>query len=249
MNEPPEGAIMKKPPRDIRKNRLLDMNLVVYSYMFYANVISIGAFYNYFMYMASRGDTRAIASPVPLDDDGGVTFPVGYRASQLIFAWNWGLDTGNLGADEIAASNVGSSLFYITIVIGQMAHLLSIRRKVPYFYDAIMNTKTGGAYNAVSTGEGTEPTIAHRNVLLRMWDELRTSEIRWPIVAAWIGSILTINFFNYVPVFQQYCGTGVVPGKFWGFAIGWSVLWFVVAEIRKWIVVLFPNSFIGRHAW
>lgn len=250
MNEPPEGAIMKKPPRDIRKNRLLDLNLVCYSYFFYANAISIGAFYNYFMYMASRGDTRAVPSPVPLDDDGGVTFPVGYRSSQLIFAWNWGLNSGNLGSDEIAAANVASSLFYITIVLGQMAHLLSIRRKTPYFYDAIMNT---GQYSAVASGEGSESAAvrsgSHRNVLLRMWDELRASEIRWPIVAAWCGSILTINFFNYISIFQQYCGTGVVPGKFWGFAIGWSVLWFFVAELRKWIVILYPNSFIGRHAW
>jgi len=258
MNEPAEGAIMKQPPRDIKKNRLLDANLVVYSYLFYANCISIGAFYNYFMYMASRGDTRAVPSPVPADDDGQRMFPAGYRSSQLIFAWNWELDSGNLGADEMAASAVGSSLFYITIACGQIAHLLSLRRKTPYFWDAIMNTKPANSqYNQVARVENGETAVvantefvpSDKHVLLRMWDELITSEIRWPIVAAVLGSILTQNFFNYVSVFQKYCGTGAVPGRFWGYAIGWSLLWFVVAEIRKWIVFLYPNSYIGRHAW
>jgi hypothetical protein len=91
--------------------------------------------------------------------------------------------------------------------------------------------------------------VDNRNVLMRIYDELRCSAVQWPVLAAWCGTILTANFFNYIPVFQQYCGTGVVPGKYWGMAVGWAVLWFAVAEIRKWIVVLYPESFIGRHAW
>lgn len=244
MNEPAEGVIMRKPPRDVKKSRLFDLNLVCYAYFFYANLLSVGAFYNYFHYMASRGDTRAVPSPVPADDDGTRVFPAGYRLSQLIFAWNWGLNQNNLGADEVAAANVGSSLFYVTIVVGQMGHLLSIRRKTPYFYDAIMQTE-----ESKLTLHSSAKGVDDRNVLMRMYDELRCSAVQWPVLAAWCGTILTANFFNYIPVFQQYCGTGVVPGKYWGMAVGWAVLWFTVAEIRKWIVVLYPESFIGRHAW
>jgi len=254
MNEPAEGAIMKKPPRDLKKHRLLDMKLVAYSYLFYANITSIGCFYTYFIYMADRGNTRAVPNPVPADDDGQRVFPAGYRVDQLMHAWNWGLDTGNLGKDEVAAANVGSTIFYVVILTAQMGHLLSIRRKTPYFYDAIMNTKASEKqYNALTTTGENEAAraseVSDKNVLFRIWDELRNSEIRWPIVAAWVGAILTAMFWEYVPVFQKYCGTAPVPGKYWGIAIGWSLLWFVVAEIRKWLVFLFPDSWIGKTAW
>ena len=78
---------MLQPPRDLKRSRLLDFKIVFYSYLFYANLISIGAFVNFFIYMADRGDTRAVATPIPSDDNGQVTFPVGYRANQLLFAW------------------------------------------------------------------------------------------------------------------------------------------------------------------
>lgn len=265
MNEPPEGAIMLKKPRDVKKKRLFDLPLVCYAYFFYANLSSIGAFYTYFTYMASRGDTGAVPTPIPEDDDGQRMFPAGYKTSQLLFAWNWGLNSDALGSDESAAANVGSSIFYICIVVAQMGHLISIRRKTPYFFDAIMNTDTckkltrevvyGSSNNPTKTLQDDQNNDAaihtpDRNVLLRMWDEISHSEIQFPIIAAWCGSILTVNFFNYVPIFQDYCGTAAVPGRFWGIAIGWSVLWFTVAEIRKWLIFLFPEStFAKAVAW
>jgi len=234
MNEPPETDIMRQPPRDIRKSHLLDYRLVVYAYLFYANLNSVGAFYTYFLYMAERGNTRALPDPIPGDDASynPSDLPAGYRLGQLIGAWNWGAASGPLSDDETQAANVGSSIFFVCIVVTQMGHLLSIRRKTPYFYDAIMNTKN-------------EPD----NVFRRIFNELIQSEVRWPIVCAWIGSIVTVNFFNYVPIFQQYCGTAAVPGRYWGIAVGWSILWFTVAEIRKWIIKLFPQSFLARHDW
>jgi sodium/potassium-transporting ATPase subunit alpha len=234
MMEPPENAIMLKPPRDLKKSRLLDLKLVFYSYLFYANLISIGSFYNYFIYMASRGNTRAVPDPVPSDDNGNLQFPAGYRSGQLLFAWNWGSDSGNLGADETAAAKVGSSVFYITIVCGQMGHLLSIRRKTPYFYDAIM---------------ATQPGSENKNIFVRIWEEISTSEIRFPVLAAWTGAVCTTFILNDIKFFQDDCGTGVVPGRFWGMAIGWSILWFIIAEIRKWLIFLFPESIIAKTAW
>lgn len=246
MSEPPEGAIMSKPPRDTKKTRLLDWKLICYSYLFIANVASLGAFINYFLYMANRGNTRAVPTPVPADDDGQRVFPAGYRANQLIYAWNWGLDSGNLGDDETSAAAVGSSVFYVTLVLGQMAHLLSIRQKTPYFFDSIYGA---GKYQRVSGKDENRDSIAYQSLPVRLWDEITNSSIQWPIVYAWIGALCTVQFFNYIPVFQKYCGTGVVPGTNWGIAIGFAVAWFTLAEIRKWIVKVYPESWIGQTAW
>lgn len=42
MNEPPEAAIMQEKPRDVKKQRLVDIRLIGYSYLFLGNIISIG---------------------------------------------------------------------------------------------------------------------------------------------------------------------------------------------------------------
>ena len=42
MNEPPEAAIMQETPRDVKKQRLVDIRLIGYSYLFLGNTISIG---------------------------------------------------------------------------------------------------------------------------------------------------------------------------------------------------------------
>jgi sodium/potassium-transporting ATPase subunit alpha len=232
MNEPAEHEIMQQPPRDFKTSRLIDYKIILYSYLFYGNLITVGSFYTFFLYMAERGDTRAVPNPIPSDDNGNLSFPAGYRIDQLFFAWNWGLNSGDLGDDQQSAISVGSSIFYICIVVAQMGHLLSIRRKTPYFFDSILNTKQ-----------------STKNVFSRIFDEIQHSHIRWPIVAAWILSICTINFFNYISVFQDYCQTAAVPGRYWGIAIGWSLLWFVVAELRKWVILLYPQSFVAKTAW
>lgn len=196
MNEKPEQEIMLKQPRNIKTDRLFDLKLVLYSYLFYGNMISIGAFYNYFMFMAARGNTREITSAtLPVDDDGERNFPIGYRADQLIFAWNWGINTNQLGKDQIDAASVGSSIFYLTIVIGQMGHLLSVRRKTPYFYNFIVKPDSWASF-------------------------LKEIELKPTIAMCWLGSVVTVIFFLYVPIFNKYCGTSPVPGKFWGYAVG-----------------------------
>ena len=244
MNEPPEHAILSRPPRDITKTHLLDWKLLLYSYMFYANMASIGSFYNFFVAMANHGDTRAVPNPIPADDDGSLSFPAGYRIGQLMGAWYWGADSNNLGSDETDALNIASTVFYVTIVITQMGHLLSIRRKTPYFYDAILNTLAHTQLPCYATASSSTA-----NVFVRLWNELHCSSIRWPIVMAWIGSICTLIFFLYIPVFQDYCGMAPIPGMFWGYAIGWSLLWFIVAEVRKWLIILYPDSIIAKTDW
>jgi sodium/potassium-transporting ATPase subunit alpha len=238
--EPSEKTIMLDQPRDLKMQPLVDIRLILYSYLFYGTLQSVGAFYMYFIYMAERGPTRAVPSPVPADDDGFRTFPAGYRSSQLINAWNWGSASSDspLGIDEANASNVASSVFFVTLVVAQWGHLISIRRKTPYFSDSILRR----AYTTSSTSNQPD----HTSIWMRMWRELLDCPPRPPVVAAIICSGATAVFFTEVPIVQVSCGTGSVAPRYWGMAIGWSLLWFVVAEIRKWIILLFPDSWFVR---
>ena len=229
--EPPETFVMLEPARDLKTKRLLDFKILGYSFFFYGSLMTIGTWYTYFHYMANRGPTGGVPTPIPADDDGSRSFPAGYTASQLVGAWKWGTDTGKLGADETNAANTASSVFFVCLAVGQMGHLLSIRRKTPYFYAAIIEGK----------GQG--------NVFQRIWQELLQSPPRAPIVIALVLSALTVNFFNEIPILQQTCGTGSVPALYWGMAFGWSLVYFIVAEIRKWIIVLYPNSWIAKTDW
>ena len=147
MNEPPEGDVLLIPPRDVKKSHLVNFSLIAYAYLFYANMICVGAFYNYFDYMRTRGSVSSIPDPIPSDDDpfrtpsaGGVrTFPAGYTSSQLLFAWTWNAHPDSpLGKDQLSAVNAASSVYFVTVVIAQMGHLLSIRTKTPYFAEEIM---------------------------------------------------------------------------------------------------------------
>jgi sodium/potassium-transporting ATPase subunit alpha len=82
-----------------------------------------------------------------------------------------------------------------------------------------------------------------------MWKELLDSKPRVPIILAWMGALLILMIFTEIPAVQAACYTGSVPGKYWGIAIGWSILIVFLNEIRKWIVLLYPDSLIGKTAW
>ena len=365
MNEPPEEDILRTPPRDIHRRHLVDWKLIVYAYLFYANMICIGAFYNYFDYMATRGSRSSLSTPIPADDEpfatpsdtGARSFPAGYSPNQILFAWNWGANPNSaLGRDERAAMNVGSSVFFVAIVLGQMGHLLSIRCKRPYFadfichhlarfcrcdkrsrdtgweltqvtpqppssgggdtadvnfegrglaclsgisanrqclepvvqdcanrssLDSVETATTGsiGPFMKVNTGFASDSTVNEKEGAAETrasakkkgvtfkskstteascsddagqtysWGSGVLNNIRWSILLAWMGSIATAVLVTEVPFFQQYCGTGSVPAKYWLLAAGWSVAWFTVAEVRKWVILLFPNSIVGKAAW
>ena len=46
MNEPSEAAIMQEKPRNFKKQRLVDIRLIGYSYLIIGNIISIGMRYD-----------------------------------------------------------------------------------------------------------------------------------------------------------------------------------------------------------
>lgn len=83
MNEPPETSLMKEKPRNIHTDHIVNWKLICYSYLWYGSLQSVGSFINYFIYMAERGNTRSVSTPVPVDYFGTNEAPFGFRAVQL----------------------------------------------------------------------------------------------------------------------------------------------------------------------
>lgn len=86
-------------------------------------------------------------------------------------------DTGALGADEASALATSSSIFFLVLVVSQLGHVLSIRKRIPYF---------AGLATARSWSEVT--AVIRKGI-----------GIRWPIVGGWVVSIIAINIFNEIP--------------------------------------------------
>lgn len=99
INEPAEKGIMLEKPRDLKNTRLVTVGMIIYSYLFYGTIESIGSFINYFLYMSERGPLNVITGPLPSMYNGNATFPIGYKPQQLIEAWTFGTDDGDLSAD------------------------------------------------------------------------------------------------------------------------------------------------------
>lgn len=227
MHEDSESQIMKEKPRDLKKFPLVPPSLICYSYLFYGTLSSLASFTQWFVYMSNRGPTGLVSDPLPADDSAidPSIFPIGYTPSQLVFAWNWQVPSGPLGTDEAAALNTGSSIFFVTLVLCQLGHLLSIRRKdSPYFSDIPGDTWGAWLRNCVSSG------ITHR----------------WNVLLAWAAELLTIVIITEIPVLQQWCGTAHVPGLYWAYAVAWSIAIFVIAEGRKWAIQHRPNGIVAK---
>ena len=100
-----EDGAMGEPPRDFAVSHLVDWQLILYGYLFIGNLEALACFLIWFLYLANRGPTDQIRGPIPAIYDGPpLTFPLGYRADQLLFAWAWGSAEGGLGDDNRRAS-------------------------------------------------------------------------------------------------------------------------------------------------
>jgi sodium/potassium-transporting ATPase subunit alpha len=161
-----------------------------------------------------------------------LTFPLGYRKEQLVFAWNWGVAPNGLGADNLAAGIEASSVYFVCAVVCQWGHLLSVRIKTPYLFAAIMD----------QAGEGG-------SVCARICSELQCCRPKLSVIAAILFSALFALIFTEVPALQSTCGTASVAGEWWGLALCFSFVIFIIAEARKWLIALFPRSWIAKVAW
>ena len=199
MYEPPERDIMLEKPRDVRRVPLVPLSLIAYSYLFFGTLQSIASFGLFFQYLSSRGP-HTLPSPLPDTSSTALTplelLPAGYSPGQLVFAWHWAAGGGPLTADETSALNTGSSIFFLTLVVTQMGHLLSMRRKdSPYFTDLVMPVGGGVLDRAFAIASYLRPPS---NVLF-----------------AWIGEVCIVLLFTEPPVLQQWCGTAHIPALYW----------------------------------
>lgn len=325
MNEYPERELILEQPKHGKLARLVSIRLVVYSYLYMGSLHLIGAFLNYFLYMNERGP-NTLSSPLPSDDDGNITnqrvFPAGYSPYQLLFAWNWDYrEKSLLSLDQNNAQIVASSVFFTTLVCCQISHLLTIRRKNPYFFDWYMNRSieaaekdNRNASNDMSENQLSQSSRRYRNegsnsprgpqlqysmtrgIVLNSQETNDTEQINGhkpinqrpvklslsltnlssslydsmrccvtslftifryiranppsiQLLGTIIAAIIITNIFNELPRVHKYCGTGSVPARYWGIAIGWAGLCCLIDQGRKWIIMLYPNSWMAKASW
>jgi len=184
--------------------------------------------------------------------------------------------------DQLRAANVGSSVYFVTVVVVQMGHLLSVRTKVPYFaslFCACCRAAPAAAATAVDSEEGSvmaeeakdartaaapaRPASAEQASAAVAAAAAAAAQpaapgfvatvvhkVRWTVVCAWIGSVVTALIFTQVEFINRTCGTGPVPAKYWGYAFAWSIAIFCVGECRKWLFHLYPESALAKRlAW
>eukprot|EP01012_Entosiphon_sulcatum_P020582 TRINITY_DN254_c0_g4_i1.p1 TRINITY_DN254_c0_g4~~TRINITY_DN254_c0_g4_i1.p1 ORF type:complete len:1027 (+),score=164.33 TRINITY_DN254_c0_g4_i1:49-3129(+) len=114
VREPPEPGCMTRPPRNPKRERLVDVKLLLNAYFFTGMIESVAGFLSFFLYMNSHG----------------------IKPHHLVGAFNKWTDgylgrTGDELNDLVAEAQ---SFFFITLVCCQIANLLSTRcRNVPAF--------------------------------------------------------------------------------------------------------------------
>ena len=124
----------------------------------------------------------------------------------------------------MAAWTTGSSVFFVTLVVCQLGHLLSMRRKdSPYFSDVKGATAWEKVVNAVCG--------------IRIYPR---------ILLAWAAAMGTAVIVTEIPALQYICTTDSVPALYWGYSFAWAVALFVLAEVRKWCIWYSPKGWVAR---
>ena len=196
----------------------------------------------------------------------------GYSAGQLLFAWNWRYDdTSPLGRDEKAAQMSASSVFFTTLACCQIALFLSIRRSEPCFYSwfshsvtkpststhplssDLMNDSENASRDSIISTEArsNSQTNLFSNERKTCWSALynrvsQHSASYLRVLIAICGAIVIVNLFNENSRLQDKCGTKSVSGRYWGIAIGWAGLCFIVDQLRKWIIIWWPHGWVAK---
>jgi hypothetical protein len=81
-----------------------------------------------------------------------------------------GLSGDALADDQTAAAITGSSVFFVSLVMGQAFHLISVRTATPYYAAAIINTANSSA-----------------TLLQRLWAAIKATRPLPRILGAWAG--------------------------------------------------------------
>jgi len=116
--EMPEADLMKQPPRNPRKDKMVDLKLFLHAYLYLGVLESVFAFIMYFWYMHSVG---------------------GFTPGDLILAFNkWGDNYKGHTLAELHEILYGAqSCFFICLVTMQFGNLLSTRTRTLSFFQQL----------------------------------------------------------------------------------------------------------------
>ncbi|CEJ02702.1 hypothetical protein RMCBS344292_16699 [Rhizopus microsporus] len=110
MMEKPEAGLLSRPPRNPKKDRLVNLNLLLQAYGFIGLMEMLSSMFMFFYYMSEQGipPSKVFMSFTNLTTDGYM----GYTSEQL---------------NEFI--NVGQSIYYINLIICQWGNALSSRTR------------------------------------------------------------------------------------------------------------------------
>lgn len=132
--EPPESDLMRREPRNVQKERLIDWKLLLYAYGLQGVFYVLGVFVIISHYLSEQG----------------------HALSDWIWAFNTPANNNPLTTDEIHSAQ---SLYYVGLVIFQMVNLLSTRtRFTPIFFRCFNKSRT------LHGGEETELAYSKLNL-------------------------------------------------------------------------------------
>jgi len=118
-----ESDIMNRPPRDSKRDRLVNMRTILFAYFFVGIMESSIAFFMYFLTMWMSGNV----------------YP-----NKLVFAYdNWGKEgwVHLSPADQLELNYKGQTAFFVSLVMTQLWNLLAVRTRYQSIFRQKFQTK------------------------------------------------------------------------------------------------------------
>ncbi|KAJ3180632.1 hypothetical protein HK101_009947 [Irineochytrium annulatum] len=225
MLEQPESDLMRRPPRNTRKDRLTDFRFFGQVYLFIGLMMWPSAMGMWFLYFHD----------------------IGISPSHLLGAWNnWGLTGESLryalvNSHEVSPAQWGIYEANATLAAGlsgQAALVEAVNTGNCVFYVAMIFLQFGGLLSVRTR----RVSILQANPF---WGPSRNVCVPLGMAVSVIFGCLNI----YEPGIENLFGTARIPLKFWllPMALGLGIL--VMDEVRKLCVRTFPKSILAKIAW
>jgi sodium/potassium-transporting ATPase subunit alpha len=219
-----------RPPRNIRKDRLVDTKLIFHAYFYIGLLECFLSFTMAFWYMERKG--------VPFSE----FFHLQKTMESLLTvnaAAMW-LKFGNLDPqydpDYVAAvTNEASSIYFVTLVVMQLFNLLATRtRRLSLFQQPPIFNKETQNYLLF-------PAMVFAIVIAFICKSSTTLQAQF--------SILTLAPVLYIPGLQSSILTTRVPVEHWFLPAAFGLGLLILDEGRKYVVRTYPKSFLAKIAW
>jgi sodium/potassium-transporting ATPase subunit alpha len=222
--EVPDLDLMTRPPRNVKKEPLLDWRLLFNAIVYVGIPECFFAFLFFFIYFNENG------------------IPIG---SAMLSYENWGdgyLNFTNDQLNEIMYN--GQSIFFVTLIVSQFGNLMSTRsRRVPLLDSIRQNGIHFPIVNVIRRRLGW-----FKEDLVDAAD-LSTQDNTQAVLLAIISSFALAVFVTTAPFLNDVFSTRPVSPRWWaqGFCI--AILLFSMGEGRKYYIRRFPHSLLAWLAW